>query len=261
MSLSKSIEYVKQNSTDPFDIVRLKNILDRKIPDDEELVGLIKSQRQDGSWSPFWAKDSSSLDATCYRLAMLEQAGIKTHPVIERAIEFITKQMNEMGYFEENNIPIDMCPPWVMPGDIKARLYLTANCGFWINHYSSNIDNRIITYLREHIDINGNINSYLHTNWLIGGLFYSLGLFKEAEAIFQCLCEQFPKLSSDNLAWLINTLIVSGVNNEEEIIKKSITRLIELRNNDGSWSSDDGSLKDIHTTIESIRALSCVGIS
>jgi hypothetical protein len=51
------------------------------------------------------------------------------------------------------------------------------------------------------------------------------------------------------------------VNSEEDIIKKSITRLIELKKNDGSWSSDDGSWKDIHTTIESIRALSYVDIS
>ena len=260
MSLDKSIEYVKRNSTDPFDTVRMQYILNGKIPNDEELKELITTQRQDGRWSPFWAQDNSSLDATCYRLATLEQAGINQHPVIDRAIDFITKHMNEKGYFEEDNIPLDSCPPWVMPGDIKARLYLTANCGFWIYYYTSNIDDRIIAYLREHIDHEGNMNSFLHTNWLTGGLFYSLGLNKEAETIFQYLVEQCSTLSSDNLAWLINTLIVSEVSCEEEVIVKSIARLIDLKKSDGSWSSDDGPWKDIHTTIESIRALRYVGI-
>jgi hypothetical protein len=103
MDLSKSIKFVESNSTSPFDLVRLKYILYRALPKNDELNEIITTQRSDGSWSPFWAHGRSSLDATCYRLALLEQVGIKNHLAIEHAIKFLLSQMNEHGYFEEDS--------------------------------------------------------------------------------------------------------------------------------------------------------------
>lgn len=254
MNLSKSIDYVKTNSENPFDHARLEFILSSTLPRNEELREIIVTQRTDGSWSPFWAPDRSSLNATCYRLALLEQVGIKKHSSINRSMEYLSKQMNDHGYFEEDNSLVDLCPPWAKPGDIKARLYITANCAFWINYYTAGLDKRVVSYLLEH-SRDGRVNSFLHTTWLIGGLLFSLGLIKEARVVLLSLTEHIDEMSPDNLSWLINTLIVSGVDKSELIIESSVARLASLINDDGSWSSDDGTWKDIHTTIEAIRAL------
>jgi squalene cyclase len=260
MNLSKSIKFVENNSTSPFDHVRLEFILNRSLPKNDELNEIITTQRSDGSWSPFWAQGRSSLDATCYRLALLEQVGIKNHIVIEHAINYLLSQMNELGYFEEDSSLSDVCPPWARPGDIKARLYLTTNCAFWINYFTADLDKRIVSYLRGHIS-EGRVDSFLHTQWILGGLFYSLELFEDSREVFHSLNEIIDEMSADNLAWLINTLIASGVDRDEKIIKCSINRLINQINENGSWSSDDGSWKDIHTTLEAIRAITYVSSS
>jgi DNA phosphorothioation-dependent restriction protein DptG len=102
------------------------------------------------------------------------------------------------------------------------------------------------------------VDSFLHTQWILGGLFYSLGLFEESREVFCSLNEIIDEMSADNLAWLVNTLIASGVDKDEKIIKHSIDRLINQINDNGSWSSDDGTWKDIHTTLEAIRAITYV---
>lgn len=257
MNLSKSIDYVRANSKKSFDHARLEFILYGTLPENEELNEIIDTQRTDGSWSPFWAPDKSSIDATCYRLALLEQVGVRNHFIIDRSMEYLSKQINGFGYFEEDNSLVDICPPWAKPGDLKARLYITANCAFWINYYTTSLDKGVVSYLLEH-SMDGRVNSFLHTKWLIGGLLLSLGFDKESKIVLQTLYEQIDEMSSDNLSWLINTLIVSGIDSNEDIIKSSATRLASLINDDGSWSSDDGTWKDVHTTLEALRVLNFV---
>jgi len=259
LDFDKSIEFVTLNSTDPFDIVRLEYILSQKVPGNEELENIILSQRRDGSWSPFWAEGSSSLDATCYRLALLEQAGIRKHRVIDQAIDFITSRMHEDGSFEEELALKDLCPPWAVPGEVGPTIYITANCAFWINYYTSSVDPRTVMFLESQIKDNATIPSFLHTYWLIGGLFHSIGMDEAAKPIFQRLVERCSEMSADNLTWLINTLIASRVDREAEVIRVSASYLARLQQHDGSWRSDDGAWKDVHTTLEAIRALRYIG--
>jgi hypothetical protein len=259
MELEKAIQYVRSYSSDPIESIRLDYLLNKQVPSNEQIKELITSQREDGSWSPFWAPGQSSLDATCYRLAILEQVGIKNHYVISKAIDFLSNCMNESGVFEEDKKLANVCPPWVQPGDIKSQLYLTSNCGFWINYYSlKGVSSKPIKYLSSQLGNEGEINSFLHTYWLVGGLFYSIGMQTEAYLIFNNLIRRLSEMSADNLAWLLNTLIASGVPKDEVIIKQAIRKLLTLQHDDGGWTSDDGSWRNVHTTLEAKRAINLV---
>lgn len=255
MHLDKALEFVKTNSSDPFDLVRLDHTLHNKLPKDDQLFDITSTQRSDGGWAPFWAEGVSSVDATCYRLALLEQAGVKQHRVIDNALKFLHRHLHEGSYYEEDHSLRDVCPPWAKPEDKKARLYLTSNCAFWTNYYTSTVDENIINYLIEHIDCTGKIESYLHTKWLIAGLFIQKNLGEKAKIVLASLETEITNMSADNLAWMINTLLISGLSKEEPLVNHAVIRLSELQLADGSWISDDGEWKSVHTTLESIRAI------
>ena len=69
------------------------------------------------------------------------------------------------------------------------------------------------------------------------------------------LLTKLPELGASNLAWLINALCVVGVSPEHQLISSAKDKLEQLQKEDGHWASEDGEWQDVHTTLESIRAI------
>ncbi len=81
---------------------RLQYVLDGSLPPPQIRVQLFAGQREDGGWSPFWAPDYSSLDATCFRLAQAEQLGISAaDAAIQRALALLARRQRQDGSWEE----------------------------------------------------------------------------------------------------------------------------------------------------------------
>lgn len=155
-----------QRQGDQVELSRLEYILNKKPPSPQVLGSLFAGQRQDGGWPPFWAKDYSSLDATCFRLAQAEQLGITVkEPVILRAVGFLIQRQRSDGSWEEDGSVREFAPLWAKPGNLAASLYLTAICGFWLAMFQGNsvgTQNAGI-YLRDYLGEDGKISSFLHT--------------------------------------------------------------------------------------------------
>ncbi|WP_067625480.1 prenyltransferase/squalene oxidase repeat-containing protein [Alicyclobacillus acidiphilus] len=223
----------------------------------ESIEKLKRSQREDGSWSPFWAPNASSLDATCYRLAQTEQLGVKAAGFIDQAVSFIIGRQHQDGSFEEAPELASVAPPWAMPGDDSAKMYLTANAGYWIRYYRSSAPcvSQIQVFLISQMNDEGYLPTFLNANWLAAGLLYSLGDHKHAESIMNFLVAKLPELEASDLAWLINSLCVMGVSPDHQLISNAKTKLEQLQEEDGHWASEDGEWRDVHTTLECIRAM------
>jgi len=101
----------------------------------------------------------------------------------------------------------------------------------------------------------GYFPAFLHANWLAAGLLYSLGEHKGSESILTYLHSKLPILEASNLAWLINALCIMGISTEHQLIVDAINKLQNLQHEDGRWVSEDGEWQDVHTTLESIRAI------
>jgi hypothetical protein len=259
--LGKAVTFV-MNQGNKIELARLGYLLADEKPVKEIVNMLFAGQRDDGGWVPFWASDYSSLDATCFRLAQAEQLGIaSTETAIMRAIQFITQRQSEDGSWEEDREVIDLTPPWAKPGDTSARLYLTANCGYWLSILGNMPDRASAAagYLLTQLDQDGRLPSFLHTHWLAGGLFFRLEWNESVERILAYLGSRIKDLPASNLAWILITLISAGISTNHSLVVNAAELLEQSQKDDGRWPSEDGPDYDVHSTLEAVRALYLCG--
>ncbi|PWT75201.1 MAG: squalene--hopene cyclase [Chloroflexi bacterium] len=235
----------------------LDYLLDSVPPPETVTQQLFQDQREDGGCSPFWAPDYSSLDATCFHLAQAEQLGIATgDAAVRRALSFLAYRQRQDGSWEEDETLAEQAPPWARPGDLEARLYLTANCGFWlaVSGDHSEQAGRAASYLLVFLDDEGVLPGFAHTRWLAGGLWYRLN-FPQSERVFTSLEGSLEELAASSLSWLLSTLLLAGVPSDHPLIEAVASRLLALQEPDGRWPSEDGPQRDVHATLEALRVL------
>ncbi len=256
MNTQAAIAFVRAHG-DSVEQGRLDHLLNGESPDPAIVQHMLSGQRADGGWSPFWATDYSSLDATCFRLARAEQIGVTVkEPAVRDALAFLAQRQRDDGSWEENEHVAELAPPWATPGNLAARLYLTANCGFWLAVLTGTQTNasRAADHLQRHLDDDGQLPTFLHAHWLAAGLYYRLGR-QEAKQVFKYLERQLPALPASNLAWLLSTLLLAGTPPSEFMIKQAASLLEHLQEQDGRWSSEDGPEQDVHVTLEALHVL------
>lgn len=261
MNWQAAITFVSSEG-DLVEQARLRFLLDSERPASEVIQQLFAGQREDGGWSPFWAPGYSSLDATCFRLAQAEQLGVMVNePATRYALAFLARRQRNDGSWEEEESVAALTPPWATPGDLAARLYLTANCGFWLAAFSDKPENarRASGYLQGYLDDEGHLPTFLHAHWLAGGLWYRLNWQEDAKSLFSYLAQRLPELPASNLAWLMTTLLLAGVLANDHLIGQAASLLEQSQEQDGRWPSEDGSGRDVHATLEALRALRLCG--
>jgi hypothetical protein len=238
---------------------RLNHLLYDLPADGAALTAVLAGQRPDGGWEPFWAPNYSSLDATCFRLAQAEQLGVTGGEAIDAALAFLLSRQQPDGSWEEAEAVAESAPPWAQPGDLAARLYLTANCGYWVAMLGEMAPARqAARYLTLHLE-NGRLPSFLHAHWLAAGLLFLLGEREPAGAVLTYLATRIGELPASNLAWLLVTLLAVGVPPDELLLDQAMERLAALQRPDGGWQNEDGSQQEVHTALEALRAWRRIG--
>ncbi|MCL6559454.1 MAG: terpene cyclase/mutase family protein [Firmicutes bacterium] len=257
MDFEKGVEFVRRNGSE-VEQARLQFLLKGERPSQDVVAKLFAGQRPDGGWPPSWASDYTSLDATCFRLAQAEQLGITaSDATAAHAVRFLAQRQSADGSWEEDERVAAVAPSWAKPGDLSARLYLTANCGLWLALWG-NAGNRAsmaASYLQTHLDKDGRLPSFLHAHWLAGGLWHRLDWREPADRVFEYLSRRINDLAVSNLSWLITTLCAAGLTTDHHLVDKAAGQLEHGQESDGRWLSEDGPSHDVHSTLEALRAL------
>jgi hypothetical protein len=259
--VNAAVAYVNERGT-AVERARLRYLLHGESAPADVREQFERGQRGDGGWSPAWAGDYSSVDATCFQLAQADQLGLdRRSPLFIDAVRFLAERQRADGYWEEEGDVADAAPPWAQPGDTDARLYLTANCGFWVavTGLVPTAARDAAAYLSYHLRENGELPSFLQTHWLAAALWQQRGLVDEAAKTLGYLATQVDKLSAGNLAWLVVALREGGVPAADAAVVAALDRLLAWRDPAGHWPSDEGIENSVHVTIEALKALQLCG--
>ncbi|MFC8847805.1 MULTISPECIES: prenyltransferase/squalene oxidase repeat-containing protein [unclassified Micromonospora] len=246
-------------------------------PSPELLDSAEVGQTPVGGWPAVWGGDVASVDATCFRLAELDDLGALGRPAARRALDWLASRQQADGGWEEDAALADDAPWWARPGDPEARLYLTATVTFWLtvadldaraagpldradsSAYATGsayagVVHTAAQALAGQLQPDGTFPSYLAVGWLSAAVFHRQELFYESARIQVALADRMPKLSPANAASLAAALRRVGVDEQHWTLVAARRRLAETQRSDGGWESDDGHQFDVHTTLAAIRA-------
>lgn len=261
MNRSRAVRYIIQHGT-MAEKARLFYLESQQLPD----VGVIESfkvrQREDGGWQPLWAEDYSSVDATCYTLARAAALGMDAGtPFFQAGLDFLQARQAPDGSWEESAEVQELAPPWAIPGDSPARVYLTANAG-WTLACALGPQPPVLKaadLLKSLQSIDGSLPSFLQAVWLAAGMWQIQGesdCLRRAILFLQMRAEHMP---ASSMGWMLVTLLLSGFNPQAVLIQDALQRLDGLQRADGRWESDDGAVYDVHATLQALRAFKLAG--
>jgi hypothetical protein len=273
VDLDAAIGYVVAHG-DAVDRARLSWLCAGVAPPEDLLDKAEMGQARSGGWPAFWGGDIASIDATCFRLAELDDLGALDRPAARRAVEWIASRQRPDGMWEEDESLAASAPVWARPGDPEARLYLTTTAAFWLTvagpgidparqHYGPRPEDnehaalvaRSAEAFRASLRPDGSWPSYLATGWLGAAVLYHLGWFYEAAQIQVILAERVPGMSPADCAGMAAALRRVGMSLDDWLLVAAKRRLSETQRRDGGWPSDDGDAFNVHTTLAGIRAL------
>ncbi|MFG1871320.1 prenyltransferase/squalene oxidase repeat-containing protein [Micromonospora arborensis] len=242
---------------------------------DEVLDAAEAGQTPGGGWPAVLDGAVGSVDATCFRLAELDDLGALGRPAARHALDWLAARQLPDGGWDEDPALADLAPEWARPGDPEARLYLTANAGFWLSvggrdaRAAGPLDHRVggsyagvvqaaAQALAVQLAPDGSWPSFVAVGWLSAAVLHRQEMYYESALIQGVLAERIPKLSPADVAWLAGTLRRVDVGEEHWLLVSARERLTRTQRSDGGWDSDDGHQFDVHTTLRAIRACRAV---
>jgi hypothetical protein len=254
---------------DAVDRARLSHLRTGTAPPEEIFANAEQGQTESGGWPGKPGEAVGSVDATCLRLAELDDLSGLDRPAAQRALRWLVSRQRPDGCWEEDASLAESAPPWATPGDPEARFFLTASAAFWLcvadadgqvaapdspTPYGDAVE-RGADAIRERIDQTGAWPGFLVAGWLAAAVLHRTGSYYEAARMFVTLADRLPTMSPADTASMIAALRRAGVDAGDRLLVAARERLSEGQRPDGAWPSGDAIPFDVQTTLTALRAL------
>jgi hypothetical protein len=241
---------------DPVDRARLSYLRTGTVPGEEILQRCEAGHALVGGWPAFYSGRVPSIDATCFRLALLDDLDALGRQPARSALHWLASRQRPEGTWQEDETLAAAAPPWAQPGDPEATLYMTANAAFWLAVVGDYPDNaqRAAEVIRDSLNSDGTWPSYLVTGWLGAAVLFKQQMFYEAARMQLVLIDRLTDMTASDAAWLAAALRRAGLSHEDWTLAAARRRLAETQRSDGGWTSGDGEAFDINVTLQAIRA-------
>ncbi len=265
VDIDAAIGYVVAHG-DPVERARLSSLRTGQRPAPDIVDRIVAGQMGNGGWPAFAEGTVASVDATCFRLNELDDLGGLHGPPVDRALTWLVSVQRPDGTWQEDESLAAEAPPWAMPGDPEATLYLTAVAGFWLTvadveahprheeppRYAATLEAAarfVVAQLRP----DGTWPSFLAAGWHAAGLLHEQQFFYESARVQLVLGDRLPDMSPADAANMAAALRRVNLG-DDWLLQSARKRLSETQRTDGGWDSDEGPLFDVNTTLTAIRA-------
>jgi len=262
--LEKAINFVHSYG-DLIENARLASIIWGEMPNNLVLHKLEEMQNPDGGFS-YWIKeaDISMVCDTVYLLRWFDDLATKYGKLVERAVSFIIGHQEEDGGWDEvEDIKKFKPPPFLEPGAINTRVWLTANCAHWLMRFgyaeSPMCKACPVDYLLENREPSGRLIGYLRATWDALPIFARYPKddrepFRKALRITE---KEFTPgdWEGSYLAWLLRCLHDAGIEATNNLVSECFIQLAKKQRLDGSWDSEDSEEYSVGATLEVLRVL------
>ncbi|MGA9396751.1 MAG: hypothetical protein WBV22_00710 [Anaerolineaceae bacterium] len=255
--MTMQLTYIEKHGS-PVEKARLAYVLNGTPPSNNIVADLFAGQCLDGGWPAKWSHKLSSLDATCFHLAQAEQLGLTaSEKPISDALRFLVRRQSLDGSWDKDASISSYAPERLKPGTLETRLYLTANCGFWVAYYSGRDNSvpRAMGFLMRYLEESGCLPSSYQANWMSASLWLRMRRYEVADRVITACKKHMEGLPASSLAWMGVSLIIGRVRRKNPLIQAAADKLLSLRKPGDYWESEDGRQGNCHTTIEAIRVL------
>lgn len=260
-----AIRYVVANG-DPVERARLAFLRNGTPPPPHIIERIGAGQTVDGGWPASGDGSIPSVDATCFRLAELDDLGGLHGHEVDNALTWLAGAQRPDGTWQEHQALAAEAPPWAMPGDPEATLYLTAVAGFWLTvaevetnpHYErpprhGHQLGAAARYVAAQMRPDGTWPSFLAAGWHAAGLLHHEQAFYESARIQLVLGDRIGEMSPADVASMAAALRRLNLG-DDWLFQAARKRLGETQRLDGGWDSDEGPVFDVNTTLTAIRA-------
>jgi squalene cyclase len=247
---------------------RISIILDGTNPSQDAVLDFIQLQNSDGGF-PFGLKKGniSTINETTVAMWWMEELDLLSSTTAEKACAYLLAiQMEDGGWDEDPQIAQYDLPPWMQPGDLKTRLYLSAYAAYWlaVGGYQATPDFRkAIHFLLRHQEPSGKVYGYLHNTWIATGVFLMAGdrYAKMASLGIQALASRpLSEWDDSQIAWALDCLSRGGLPKKHPFIEACLNQLFHRQKADGSWASEDGEGSAVGATIQVLKVMKRYGL-
>jgi hypothetical protein len=265
VDIDAAIGYVVAHG-DPVERARLSYIRAGTAPPPHVVERITSEQTPSGGWPASGDGTVPSVDATCYRLAELDDLGGLHGPEVARALTWLAGAQRDDGTWQEDASLATEAPPWAVPGDPEATIYLTSVAGFWITvaevtahpHHESPAQHggvlaKAAKWVVEQLRPDGTWPSFLAAGWHAAGLLHEQQLFYESARMQLVLGDRLDGMSPADVASMAAALRRVNLG-DDWLLQAARKRLGDSQRNDGGWDSAEGPIFDVNTTLTAIRA-------
>jgi len=196
MDTAKSVCFILDKGSG-LEKARIRWLLYGAKPEPNVILPLRELQNADGGFPFDMAKGKlGTIDNTLVALWWMEELGLLASTIADRAYDFLlARQKDDGGWDEAPAIAQYDLPPWVRPGELGTRLYLSSYAAYWLaiaGHRTTPAFRRAVDFVARHQDEDGRFFGYFHSTWiatsvlLMAGHPYHEAASKGARALPAC---------------------------------------------------------------------------